>query len=140
MLADDALGAARETYAQPLPHVYRQAFAAVARSPDNWLYVVSTGDDRALGCLQLTLTPGLSRRGMTRATIESVRIAREARSQGLGEGLLRYAIEQARAKGCALVQLTSDTQRPEALRFYERLGFRASHVGLKLSLDTEQTP
>ncbi len=133
LLADDPLGAARERYRDPLPDEYRRAFAAMARQEGNDMIVAVDGED-IVGCLQLTLIPGLSRRGATRAQIESVRVAGSHRGRGLGEALLRHAIERARAAGCGLVQLTSDKSRPDARRFYERLGFKASHEGMKLSL------
>lgn len=133
LLADDPLGAGRERYAEPLPDEYRRAFDAIERQGGNELIVAVDGG-AIVGCLQLTLIPGLSRLGMMRAQIESVRVAGSARGQGLGEAMLRHAIERARQAGCGLVQLTTDKSRPDALRFYERLGFAASHEGMKLSL------
>jgi ribosomal protein S18 acetylase RimI-like enzyme len=133
LLADDPLGAKRERAEDPLPHEYRDAFAAIGRQEGNSVIVALDGG-AVVGCLQLTLIPGLSRLGMLRAQIESVRVAESHRSQGLGEALFRHAIEQARKAGCGLVQLTTDRSRPDALRFYERLGFEASHLGMKLDL------
>jgi len=134
LLADDPLGAAREEAADPLPAAYWQAFDDVAAQSGNFLFIAESSGAVA-GCLQLTLIPGLSRRGMKRGLIEAVRIGAGCRGQGLGERLVRHAIEVARAAGCGLVQLTSDTSRADAHRFYERLGFVASHVGMKLALD-----
>jgi len=131
MLADDPLGAGRERYAEPLPEAYRAAFAAIEAQAGNAVLVA----ERAgilLGCLQLVFIPHLTRLGMTRAQIEGVRVARAARGQGIGEALMVEAV--ARAAGCGLVQLTTDATRPEARRFYERLGFVASHIGMKLPL------
>ena len=133
LLADDPLGAGRERNEDPLPQQYRDAFAAVQRQAGNRIFV-ATENGVVVGCLQLTLIPGLSRLGMLRAQIESVRVAASQRSRGLGEALFRHAIECAREAGCGLVQLTTDRSRPDALRFYERLGFEASHLGLKLDL------
>jgi len=133
LLADDPLGARRERAEDPLPQAYRDAFAAIERQAGNSVIVV-VDSGVLVGCLQLTLIPGLSRLGMLRAQIESVRVAESHRSQGLGEALFRHAIERAREAGCGLVQLTTDRSRSDALRFYERLGFEASHLGMKLDL------
>lgn len=136
LLADDALGATREQYADPLPQAYRDAFAAIERSDSTELIVA---DDKGcvVGCLQLTVTPNLSLMGTTRGEIEGVRVAAEQRGKGLGEAMLRHAIARARARGCGLVQLTTNRQRPDAQRFYEKLGFVPSHVGMKLKLDEQ---
>ncbi len=134
MLADDPLGRGRETVAEPLPPGYAQAFAAVAASPDNTLIVAEQGGE-VVGCLQLTLIPGLSRQGALRGQIESVRVRADRRGHKIGEGLVAHAVEHARAAGAKLVQLTTDRSRADAHRFYERLGFVASHVGMKLSLE-----
>jgi ribosomal protein S18 acetylase RimI-like enzyme len=134
LLADDPLGRERETNADPPPDVYRQAFDDIAAQGGNFLFVAERRGT-VTGCLQLTIIPGLSRRGMKRGLIEAVRIGAACRGQGVGEELVRHAIEIARAAGCGLVQLTSDRSRTDAHRFYERLGFVASHVGMKLGLD-----
>jgi ribosomal protein S18 acetylase RimI-like enzyme len=136
MLADDALGAGRE--ARPdadgeLDDAYWHAFEQVEASPNNRL-VVAEADGEVVGTLQLTLIPGLSRQGMLRAQIEAVRVADAQRGQGLGRAMITWAVDQARAAGCGLVQLTSDKQRASAIRFYESLGFTATHEGLKLPL------
>jgi len=132
LLADDPLGATRED-PDALP-AYQQAFDAVAVQRGNMILVAERGG-AIVGCLQLTLIPGLSRRGMTRAQIEGVRVAAACRGLGIGEALIRHAIGLARDAGCGLVQLTSDNSRGGAHRFYERLGFVASHAGFKLALD-----
>lgn len=133
LLADDALGATRERPADPLPREYRDAFADMQAQTGNDC-LLAEADGAVAGCLQLTVIPGLSRTGMRRAQIEGVRVDRRYRGRGVGEALLRHAVERARAAGCGLVQLTTDKTRPDALRFYERLGFSASHEGLKLDL------
>lgn len=134
LLADDPLGATRERWADPLPSEYVEAFNAMQRQGGNELLVAIDGD-LVVGCLQLTCIPGISRRGAMRAQVEGVRVAASHRGRRIGEALVREAIARARAAGCVLVQLTSDASRTEAQRFYERLGFVASHVGLKLGLD-----
>ena len=134
LLADDALGQIREELAAPLPAAYWQAFDDIAAQSGNHVIVAERGG-AVVGCLQLTVIPGLSRRGMKRGLIEAVRVGAACRGLGVGERLVRHAIEIARAAGCGLVQLTSDNSRTAAHRFYERLGFVASHVGMKLALD-----
>ena len=134
LLADDALGSGREKFAEPLPQAYWDAFDAIAARPDN-LLIVAEIDGAVVGCLQLTLIPGLTRLGTWRGLIEGVRVDSRRRGQRLGERLLRHAIDQARARGCRLVQLTTDRTRGDAHRFYEGLGFVASHLGMKLALD-----
>lgn len=131
MLADDPLGARRESPDDPAP--YRAAFDRLARDPNQRL-VVAVRDGRTVGTLQLTVIPGLSRRGATRSLIEAVRIHADERGGGLGSQLIEWAIDESRREGCVLVQLTSDATRTDAHRFYERLGFEASHVGFKLPL------
>ena len=134
LLADDILGAERERHADPLPDEYLEAFARMKAYGGNRLIVAVDEAGAIKGCLQLTITPGLARRGAIRATIEGVRVAASERGAGLGAALLNFAIEEARRANCALVQLTTDKARPDAARFYERLGFEASHVGMKLRL------
>jgi GNAT superfamily N-acetyltransferase len=134
MLADDALGATREQLASPLPAEYYAAFDAIERDPNNEL-IVADLNGKAVGVLQLTYLPGLSRLGSWRALIEGVRVDASMRSAGLGRKLIAFAVERARARSCRLMQLTSDKMRPDAIRFYVSLGFVASHEGLKLPLD-----
>lgn len=131
LLADDALGAARE--GAPDDPAYGRAFAAIEASPDNALFVLDD-DGVIVGCAQVTIIPGLSHRGATRVQIESVRVAAARRGQGLGGVLIAHLVQMARAAGCATVQLTSDKSRGAAHRFYERLGFKKSHDGFKLDL------
>jgi GNAT superfamily N-acetyltransferase len=131
MLADDPLGAQRESPDDLEP--YLAALERLSSDPNQHL-VVATREDRVVGTLQLTIVPGLSRRGATRSIIEGVRIHADERGGGLGTRLIEWAIEESRRQGCQLVQLTSDITRTDAHRFYERLGFTASHVGFKLTL------
>jgi GNAT superfamily N-acetyltransferase len=134
LLADDPLGAKRENYVLPLPSAYLDAFAAIDRDPNNELVVVGRAGRSVIGVLQLTYIPYLTYQGGWRALIEGVRVAAEYRSTGIGEKLFLWAIQRARERGCHLVQLTSDKARPDAIRFYEKLGFVASHEGMKLHL------
>ncbi|MEU1478701.1 GNAT family N-acetyltransferase [Streptomyces sp. NPDC005760] len=131
MLADDPLGAQRESPDDLNP--YLAALERLSADPNQHL-VVATREGRVVGTLQLTIVPGLSRRGATRSIIEGVRIHADERGSGLGSRLIEWAIEESRRQNCQLVQLTSDTTRTDAHRFYERLGFTASHVGFKLAL------
>jgi GNAT superfamily N-acetyltransferase len=134
MLADDVLGAKRERYVSPLPGSYYAAFEAIDRDPNNEL-VVAELDGRVVGVLQLTYIPYLTDQGTWRALIEGVRIDSSLRSGGIGRKLLGWAIARARSRGCFVVQLTSDKSRTDAIRFYESLGFVASHEGMKLRVD-----
>jgi ribosomal protein S18 acetylase RimI-like enzyme len=132
MLADDRLGAARERLDDPLPQSYFRAFEAVDRDPNIQLVVAEQGDGAVVGCLQLCILPGLSSQGASRALIEDVRVAAPCRSRGIGEQLVQWAVTEARAKGCKLVELLTHNSRVDAQRFYERLGFARSHVGMTL--------
>ena len=134
LLADDPLGAQREQLADPLPHSYLDAFDAIKADPNNEL-IVATVDGRVVGSMQLTFLPGLSHQGSWRCQIEGVRVHSEFRSRGVGRRMIQWAIQQAEERGCRFVQLTSDKSRTDAVRFYESLGFRASHEGMKLRLE-----
>ena len=128
LLVDDDLGKLREDSSlKP----YEDAFQAISRD-ENQILGVANLDSKLVGCFQITFIPGLSRRGMWRAQIESVRIARALRGQGLGTIMMQWAIARARERGCGLVQLNSDKTRLEAHNFYEALGFKAGHEGFKL--------
>ncbi|WP_328770346.1 GNAT family N-acetyltransferase [Streptomyces sp. NBC_00286] len=131
MLADDPLGAQRESPDDLAP--YLTALKRLSGDPNQHL-VVAEREGRVVGTLQLTIVPGLSRKGATRSIIEGVRVHADERGSGLGSQLIEWAIDQSRREGCQLVQLTSDATRTDAHRFYERLGFTASHVGFKLPL------
>ncbi|KAB1986610.1 GNAT family N-acetyltransferase [Streptomyces triticiradicis] len=131
MLADDPLGARRESPDDLTP--YLAALQRLSSDPNQHL-VVAVREGRVIGTLQLTVIPGLSRRGATRSVIEAVRVHADERGSGLGTQLIEWAIAESRRQDCRLVQLTSDVSRPDAHRFYEQLGFEASHIGFKLSL------
>jgi GNAT superfamily N-acetyltransferase len=133
MLADDALGAQREHFADPLPPSYAAAFAAIDADPNNELVVACRGE-RVIAVLQLTFIPYLTYQGAWRALIEGVRVASSERDSGVGSAMFKWAIARARQRGCIMLQLTTDKARPDALRFYEKLGFVASHHGMKLKL------
>lgn len=134
MLADDPLGSGRESALDPLPASYLAAFEAIARDPNNELVVAEDDGGLAVAVLQLTCTPHITHQGGWRATIEGVRVDGPHRRSGVGRQLFAWAIARARERGCHLVQLTTDKQRPEARRFYEALGFVATHEGMKLKL------
>ncbi|MGW1447545.1 N-acetyltransferase family protein [Micromonospora sp. NPDC002411] len=131
LLADDVLGKARDFTA--VDEAYEKAFADITADPRNQL-IVAEQHAELVGCLQITYIPGLGRHGSERSLIESVRIRSDRRGQGLGRDLMAWAIDQARQRGCALVQLTTDKTRADAHRFYLGLGFVASHEGMKLAL------
>ncbi len=133
LLADDPLGRERETLGTQLDSRYRDAFTAIDRDPNQLLAVAESGG-QVIGVLQLSFIPGLTRRGMWRGQIEGVRVAAGERGSGVGRVMLQWAIGQCRNRGCGLVQLTSDERRSDAHRFYEALGFQATHRGYKLSL------
>ncbi len=130
LLADDALGRQRENLTLPLDPAYVAAFEAIAADANQRLIVAVDGDTIA-GTLQLSFIPGISRRGAWRGQIEAVRIAASRRGTGLGRQMIEWAVAQCAARGCSLVQLTTDKTRPDAQRFYASLGFVASHEGLK---------
>lgn len=135
MLADDFLGSRRERYENPLPESYIRAFEEIAADKNNEL-IVAELDGAVIGTLQLTLTPSISFQGGRRATVESVRVDAEHRGCGIGRELMRFAIERAKAAGCVSMQLTTNIDRLDAHRFYENLGFKKSHLGMKLSFGT----
>ena len=134
LLADDPLGAKREANTLPLPRSYYEAFAEIDRDPNNELVVMEAEDQSVVGVLQMTFIPYITYQGGWRALIEGVRVAAQLRSGGVGRQLFLWAIERAKARGCHMIQLTSDKSRPNAIRFYESLGFVASHEGMKLHL------
>jgi GNAT superfamily N-acetyltransferase len=133
LLFDDPLGRTREEYRDPLPEGYVRAFERIDADPRVELVVVEL-DGAIVGTLQLMFLPHLTRGGGTRAQVEAVRIDGRYRNRGLGGELMRWAIERARAEGCGLMQLTTNVARADAHRFYKRLGFVPSHVGMKLDL------
>lgn len=133
LLADDPLGRGREAPQQPLPDSYDAAFDAIRRDPNTELIVAVIAGE-PVGVVQITFIPGLTYQGSWRASIEGVRVAAEVRGQGIGRAMIEWAIARAVERRCRIVQLTTDKSRPDALAFYEALGFRATHEGLKLHL------
>jgi ribosomal protein S18 acetylase RimI-like enzyme len=132
MLADDPLGQGRERLDDPLPASYFAAFDALERDANIQLVVAEDADGAVIGCLQLCILPGLSSQGASRGLIEDVRVASHCRSRGIGEQLVQWAIAQTRARQCKLVELLTHHTRVDAQRFYKRLGFQPSHVGMTL--------
>lgn len=133
MLADDPLGSTREDVSEPLAEGYFKAFATIDADPSQ-LLAVMTEYGRTVGTLQLTFIAGLSRQGALRGQIEAVRVIRDRQGHRLGQKMIEWAIEQCRERGCSVVQLTTDRSRHDAHRFYERLGFKQSHLGYKIDL------
>jgi len=133
LLADDELGRTREDLSEEGLERYMKAFEAIAADERNWLYVAEEAG-RIVGTWQVTYIPYLSRGGNERAHIEAVRVASDRRGEGIGRAMMRHALDEAKARGCLLAQLTSDRTRPDAHRFYESLGFTASHSGFKMVL------
>ena len=134
MLADDVYGASRENASTIVSEKYLEAFRKIQKDPNQELTVAETNGD-IVATFQLTFIQYLNFEGTLRAQIEAVRTRSDYRGQGIGTQVLTYAINRAKEKGCSLVQLTSDKRRTEALKFYEKLGFKASHEGFKLKLD-----
>ncbi|HEX8367121.1 MAG TPA: GNAT family N-acetyltransferase [Pyrinomonadaceae bacterium] len=148
MLADDFLGARREKYENPLPESYVKAFEEIEADKNNELIVALLSEPPAVagglteqivneiivGTLQITFTPSISFQGGKRATVESVRVDEKYRGRGIGKELMLWAIKRARAENCLAVQLTTNADRQDAHRFYENLGFKGSHLGMKLYL------
>lgn len=139
MLADDELGQSREVVTDPISDDYVSAFRKIDSDPNQFLAVAVSEQGALLGTLQITFLHHLSRRGSTRAQIEGVRISGDARGRGLGTEMIQYAIDEARARGCRIVQLMSDLQRQEAHHFYEKLDFKPSHIGFKLNLEVSES-
>ena len=135
MLADDIKGAAREDASLPLDPGYLAAFAAITAAP-NMRLVVAELEGRVVGTVQIAVLPGLSRKGASRGYLEAVRISSDLRGEGLGAELVSWAVDYCRAAGCGMVQLTTQRDRVDAHRFYERLGWERSHIGYKLHLGT----
>lgn len=133
MLADDFLGSVRERYETPLPGSYIKAFREIESDKNNEL-IIAELEGAIVGTLQLTFTPSLSFQGGKRATVESVRVDEKYRGQGIGREMMLWAIDRARNNGCISIQLTTNSERTDAHRFYERLGFAGTHLGMKLKL------
>ncbi|MFK7810448.1 MAG: N-acetyltransferase family protein [Saprospiraceae bacterium] len=132
MLADDKLGQLREDFQEPLPKQYFDAFENIDSDPNQNLMVIENDEKEVVGTLQLSFIPYLTYQGGIRAQIEAVRIRKDYRGKGLGEKVFKWAIKTAAEKGAHLLQLTTDKKRPEAIRFYQKLGFVDSHEGMKL--------
>jgi len=135
MIANDKLGSLREDYQKPLPEKYYQAFTNIDKDPNQELIVIKDESDEIVGTLQLSFIQYLTYQGGIRAQIEAVRIREDLRGKGLGEKLFNWAINRAKERGAHLLQLTTDKKRPEAIKFYEKLGFIHSHEGMKLHFD-----
>ena len=135
MYVDDVLGREREDFSDPIPEYYLDAFREIDADPRQQV-VVAELEGELVGTLQLSFLPHLVLRGGERAQIEAVRVRADKRGVGVGEALVGWAIAVARERGCRLVQLTTNLEREDAKRFYERLGFSATHLGMKLSLDS----
>ena len=133
MLADDELGGQRERYQDPLPDSYFNAYEKIDSDPNHELIIAELDGD-VVGTLHLMFLPSISFQGGLRAQVESVRVDVEYRSKGIGSKLMKWTIERAKDRGAHVVQLTTHRSREEAHRFYERLGFKGSHLGMKLSL------
>lgn len=140
MLADDELGKQRESFQNPLPSAYYDAFANIDNDPNQELIVIENDLGEVIGTLQLSFIQYLTYQGGIRAQIEAVRIRSDQRGQGIGEALFKWVINRATQKGAHLLQLTTDKQRPDAIRFYENLGFKASHEGMKMVLPKPAQP
>lgn len=132
LLAHDKLGKLREDYRIPLPDKYYRAFERISRDENQELMVVENEVGEIIGTFQMSFIPYLTYQGGSRAQIEAVRVREDQRGKGLGEKIFQWGINRAREKGAHLIQLTTDKRRPDAIRFYEKMGFRASHEGMKL--------
>ncbi len=133
MLADDDLGSRRECYEDPLPESYYSAFDQIENDPNHEL-IIAERDGEAIGTLHLIFIPSISYQGGLRAQVESVRVDKRFQSRGIGSQMMQWTIERARQRGAHIMQLTTHQTRLDAHRFYERLGFKGSHLGMKLSL------
>ena len=133
LLADDDLGSQRERYEDPLPEAYYAAFEQIERDPNHEL-IVAERKGEVIGTLHLMFLPSISYQGGLRAQVESVRVDKRFQSQGIGSAMMRWSMQRAKQRGAKMVQLTTHKSRQDAHRFYERLGFKGSHLGMKLSL------
>ncbi|MBN4077548.1 GNAT family N-acetyltransferase [bacterium AH-315-C20] len=131
MLAEDKLGELRENYQDPLPQSYYDAFEEIDQNPNIELTVAENESGEIVGTLQLSFIRDMTYQGGCRAFIEAVRVRQDLKGQGVGQQLFEWAIERAKEKGAHVLQLTTDKRRPEAKRFYEKLGFKNTHEGMK---------
>jgi len=134
MLADDPLGQLRENFIDPLPEKYYVAFEKINGDSNQDLMIIENDEKEIIGTLQLSFIPYLTYQGGIRAQIEAVRIHKKYRGKGLGQQFFQWAIQRAKEKGAHVLQLTTDKKRPDAIKFYNKLGFVASHEGMKLHL------
>jgi len=132
LIAQDKLGKERENYQIPLPAAYIQAFKQIDIDPNQELIVIENESLEIVGTLQLSFLQYLTYQGGIRAQIEAVRIRKDMRGHGLGKQMFQWAIERAKEKNAHLIQLTTDKRRPDAIGFYEKLGFNKSHEGMKM--------
>ena len=135
MIANDKLGRLRENFKTPLPDSYYNAFENIRNDNNQELIVIESDDGEVIGTLQLSFIQYLTYNGGIRAQIEAVRIREDQRRKGIGEKMFNWAIERAKERKAHLIQLTTDKKRPEALKFYEKLGFQATHDGMKLHFE-----
>lgn len=133
LLADDKLGRTREQAGDEIAQEYLDAFAKIDSDPNQYLMVLEN-DGEVIGTCHLTLMPSLTFSGSTRLQIEAVRVDRRIRGQNLGQQMIEFAINWGKEHGATIIQLTTNKERPDALRFYEKLGFKATHEGMKLYL------
>jgi len=133
LLTDDDLGSQRERYENPLPESYFMAYEQIERDSNHEL-IVAELNGAVIGTLHLMFLPSISFQGGLRAQVESVRVDKLYQGQGIGSDMMKWAIERAEGRGAHVVQLTTHQSRAGAHRFYERLGFKGSHLGMKLSL------
>ena len=135
LLANDKLGQLREDYQDPLPEKYYSAFEQIDADPNQELIVIENRDGEVIGTLQLSFIQYLTYQGGIRAQIEAVRVREDLRGDGIGQKLFEWAINRAKERNAHLLQLTTDKKRPEAIRFYEKLGFKTSHEGMKIHFE-----
>ncbi|MFT4759697.1 MAG: GNAT superfamily N-acetyltransferase [Paraglaciecola sp.] len=135
MIADDKLGKLREDFEDPLPDKYYVAFENIKADKNQELIVLEADNGEVIGTFQLSFIQYITYQGGIRAQIEAVRIRQDQRGKGIGEKMFKWAIKESKQRGAHLLQLTTDKKRPEALRFYEKLGFKATHEGMKLHFE-----
>lgn len=139
MIADDELGKTRENFQIPLPSEYLKAFKRINSDENQELIIVENEDAEVIGTLQLTFIQYLTYQGGIRAQIEAVRIRKDKRGLGIGKEMFKWAISRAQERNAHLLQLTTDKKRPEAIKFYEDLGFKLSHEGMKMHFNTSKS-
>lgn len=137
MLSNDELGKLREAYAYPLPEQYYKAFENISSDNNQELIIVENDRSEIIGTLQLSFIQYLTYQGGVRAQIEAVRIRDDVRGQGIGKQMFEWAIARAKQRKAHVIQLTTDKKRPDAIRFYESLGFKATHKGMKLHFNMD---